>query len=486
MPMDQTTTSLFPQITLITKRGVPSLMSKRIFLDGQGKLQSDASGCLMVEGAAGRAFAATADDLARIIANCRTEQVIALGALKCELPDQVFVTVPSRLDRHPGAITRSRAFIDYPSGSPAWVLIDYDTKGMPVEVKAKIDAAGGMWQALLMVAPELANVTRVSRASTSAGLFRRDTGELIQGSDGVHHYLLVLDGSDIGRMLKDLHDRCWLHGFGWHLIGHAGQLLERSIVDRTVGFGERLCFEGAPIVVPPLAQDQAKRVPYAFEGATIRSDQAVPRLTEYERHRVSEAKAKSAKALGRSAAEVQDKHDKELAEKISAKFGTSRATALRQVRARHRGVLYPDIELEFDHLGIVTVGAVIADPDRYVDETLADPMEGVDYGRCKAMVMRGDDGNLFIHSFAHGRSIYLLRYDLKSAKAAFAQAPGGGTVDHAMAILAQADIEADELDEFIRLVSKITGVGMRPLSARIKKSARSATARRASPQSRLP
>ena len=48
-------------------------------------------------------------------------------------------------------------------------------------------------------------------------------------------------------------------------------------------------------------------------------------------------------------------------------------------------------------------------------------MEGVDYGRCKAMVMRGDDGNLFIHSFAHGRSIYLLRYDLKLAQTAFRQ-----------------------------------------------------------------
>ena len=236
-----------------------------------------------------------------------------------------------------------------------------------------------------------------------------------------------------------------------------------------MGSGERLCFEGSPVLVPPLAQDAAKRAPKTFEGEAIRSDRAVPRLTEYERHCVSDAKAKSAKALGRSAAEVRNKHDKELAEKISAKFGTPLATALRQVRARHRGVLYPDVELEFDHLGIVTVGAVIADPDRYVGETLADPMEGVDYGRCKAMVMRGDDGNLFIHSFAHGRSIYLLRYDLKSAKAAFAQAPGGGTVDHAMLIFAQAELEADELDEFIRFISKSTGVGIRPLNARIKK-----------------
>ncbi len=78
--------------------------------------------------------------------------------------------------------------------------------------------------------------------------------------------MLVRDGRDVERFLKDLHERCWLHGFGWHLIGGAGQLLDRSIVDRMVGFGERLCFEGAPVVVPPLTQDSAKRAPEAFEG----------------------------------------------------------------------------------------------------------------------------------------------------------------------------------------------------------------------------
>jgi hypothetical protein len=43
-----------PQITLITKRGSPALMSKRIFLDGDGKLKSDGSECRMVTGAATR------------------------------------------------------------------------------------------------------------------------------------------------------------------------------------------------------------------------------------------------------------------------------------------------------------------------------------------------------------------------------------------------------------------------------------------------
>ena len=154
-------------------------------------------------------------------------------------------------------------------------------------------------------------------------------------------------------------------GLGWHLIGSAGQLLDRSLVDRMVAYGERLCFEGAPIIEPPLAQDPSKRIPEAFEGEAIDTGLVVPRLTEYERHRVEEAKAASAEALGKAAAEIRTRHDRTLAEKISAKSGMPLVSALRLVTARHRGVLLPYLELEFDHLGIVTVADVLADPDRY-------------------------------------------------------------------------------------------------------------------------
>ena len=306
----------------------------------------------MVTGTAARAFAAIASDLARIIGNCGSDQAIALGALREDLSSPISITTKNRLDQNPGAITRSRSFIDYRPGVPAWALIDFDTKGMPKEVSDRITGAGGMWNALLTVAPELANAARVSRASTSAGLFRADTGEPIAGSNGMHHYVLVRDGGDIERFLKDLHDRCWLHGFGWHLIGGAGQLLDRSIVDRMVGFGERLCFEGPPLIVPPLAQDQAKRAPEALKAKPSDSDRVVLRLTEYERHRVTKAKAASA----RSAGEICEPRfatstTKSLPRKSPIKSGTPLATALRLVRARHRGVLYPDVELEFDDLG---------------------------------------------------------------------------------------------------------------------------------------
>jgi hypothetical protein len=109
-------------ITLIKKSSPNPIISKRIFLDEQGKVCSDGSQCLMAQGTATRATAETAAELAQHIMACGTDQAIALGALKVD---------------------------------PAWALIDFDTKDMPPNVAAGIEAAGGMWSDLLTVAQGL-------------------------------------------------------------------------------------------------------------------------------------------------------------------------------------------------------------------------------------------------------------------------------------------------------------------------------------------
>ena len=50
-------------------------------------------------------------------------------------------------------------------------------------------------------------------------------------------------------------------------------------------------------------------------------------------------------------------------------------------------------------------------PASFEGETLADPLEGVEYGRCKAKIMRRADGTPWINSFAHGRTVYELKLD---------------------------------------------------------------------------
>jgi hypothetical protein len=85
----------------------------------------------MAQGTATRATAETAADLAKLIVACGPDQAIALGALRADLPNPAKITTRAKLKDSPFAITRSRDFIDYCRGAPAWALIDFDAKGMP-------------------------------------------------------------------------------------------------------------------------------------------------------------------------------------------------------------------------------------------------------------------------------------------------------------------------------------------------------------------
>jgi hypothetical protein len=224
------------EFTKLAKDGGP--LTKKISLAPDGKLVKDGSACLMVHGTAERVTLDGVDALGELIEGLTASQAIALGALRPDLPDKVEITTEKKLMNgvaRPDLIARTGANIIYHGGEPAFALLDYDSNRMPTAVAAKLERTGGFWGAVLTVLPVLGEVARVIRRSTSAGLSRTDTGEVLPRSDGVHVYLVVKDGDDIERFLRALHDRCWLAGLGWMIVSTSGALLERSIVDRMVG-----------------------------------------------------------------------------------------------------------------------------------------------------------------------------------------------------------------------------------------------------------
>src|SRR4029079_17603741 len=105
-----------------------------------------------------------------------------------------------------------------------------------------------------------------------------------------------------------------------------------------------------------------------------------------------------------------------------------------------------DIVLPFDGPALAgrTVGDVLADPERYEGETLADPLEGVTYGRCVARIMRRANGVPWIHSFAHGRTIYELRFDAAAIRKAMQQAAKDEVVATFAPLAAVPDLDAIE------------------------------------------
>jgi hypothetical protein len=470
------------QVCVFTKVAIAgdpagNLLSKQIHLGPDKRPVADGSPCRMATGTAVNAPAPDAESLAWLIDGMLPSNALALGTIANANGVAVNLLTAAALQKLPPAqrgnstIARTREYIAFRPQVPAWLLLDYDMKGMPAPVRGRLDTAGGPWDALLNVVPGAARAARVSRASTSAGLSHRDTGEQFPGSGGFHTYILVQDGADIDRALQALHDRCWLHGLGWYLIGAAGQLLGRSIVDATVRFPERLVFEGAPDVVPPLVQDPVTRKALATAGVAIDSQAVIPDLTGDEARQVAAAKEQARKALEPEAMLVRAAADRRLVDELVQRTGVPLAVAMRQVAARHRGALSPDIELVTDHQGAVTVRQILADPARFVGETLCDPLEGPAYGYGKAIVMRSqrNPGRLFIHSFAHGSNTYDLKHDVRSAEAVLEAAAVAHLGDVLCETVDAAELEDDEVRQLIELcVKRAPAIGWQAFNRRLK------------------
>lgn len=465
------------EITVLTKQGGP--LTKRISLAQDGTVKADGSACIMTQGDAHRLHIAGVAELATTISQLDSTQAIALGALRAGLPDQVKVVTKSKLNGAVNVIARTSDHIKYQNGRPAFVLLDFDTKGMPPDVAARLKNLGGFWAALVTVLPELSDVAHIIRRSTSAGLMRLDTGEEITGSSGLHGYVVIINGADAERFLATLHARCCLHGLGWYMVGVAGQLLERGIVDRMVGAPERLVFEAAPVIEPPLVQDIESRRPVITDGNILDLDTvaACPPLTVIEKAALNKLRAQASQRLIPERTRARQRFVDEQSEKLAKRAGVSKEAAARVIQKQCNGILLPDVALVLDDRTIITVADVLADPAKYEGHTLADPLEGVEYGRATAKILRRADGTPWIRSFAHGLTHYTLKHDARAVRAAITKA--SNPIDTFVELALLADLDEVEIKQIIDELAKQTGVGIRAITAKLKSSKDEQTRQRA-------
>jgi hypothetical protein len=468
-------------ITRFVKDGGP--LTKAISFDPAGHVKNDSSACLMSAGRAYRVDLQSVAEFGEVIVRMAPNEAIALGSLRLGINDGARVVCKNKLNGHarPDTIARTGDFIIYEPGRAAPVLLDFDRKGMPAEVERRVTEAGGLWGALTAILPSLNGAARVERNSTSAGLFDERTGESLRGSGGVHIYILIRDGTDSERFLKTLHERCWLAGGGWAMVGAGGQLLERSIIDRMVGAPERLVFEADPILIRPVAQDKACRHPTVTEGNIVDTVSTCPPLTSVEQSKLRELRAREAQRLAPERAKSREAFIKRQSEHLVSRTGMDPRRARKTVERQCEGVLLPDVVLEFDDAELEgkTVADVLADPARYEGETLADPLEGIEYGRCKAMIMRREDGTPWIHSFAHGSAAYELKLDFNTAKAALEKTAREEAVETLVRLVRDADLAADEVEDLRNLTSERSGITKPTIDRKLKADRQATKARQA-------
>ena len=343
--------------------------------------------------------------LHEIAADVRTHECnvygVFAGTIGADLP------ITTRAKARDGELTRTLECFQYRNG-PGVLLVENDPHPEAVPPIPALDG-DALLDALVQVLPDVADTAYVAMPSSSAGRIRRiDTGEVLRECQGLHLYLAVLDAADIPRFGKVLFARLWLAGFGSIVIARNGALLVRTLIDAAVFSPERIDYVVPAVLGAGLARDRVP--PTSFRPGEYLNTRLLPDLSLEEQQRLK-ALVRAAKARAKPQADVVQAAylEERTAEMVAAGVApqVARETA-KQTCAPGRNVdLYADFRLTFAQLGTMSVADVLATPDHYDGEALADPIEGPAYGITTAKFY-WNDGKPTIHSFAHGGVLYFL------------------------------------------------------------------------------
>ena len=215
----------------------------------------------------------------------------------------------------------------------------------------------------------------------------------------------------IPETLKRISDWLWLAGLGWYVVGAAGQMLERSLIDTAVGSPERLIFEGPVILQDGLRQDP--RPAEAFEGSIVDIKNAVLPWGGEKDEAVKATKQRARQALREECLIARARWSASRIQRLVEKGQTesdARAEVDKWLDDRR---LTGEFELHFAdaEIGTKTVAEVVADPDDYVGENLYDLFEDhsdPDTRRDRTRLLRGRDGKLRVVTFDEGGQQWVL------------------------------------------------------------------------------
>ena len=348
------------------------------------------------EGHARAIAAPDADALSTILDRLKPDtDVITLGRMTDDRTS-AHVVKNGRQDPQNGIIARTQEHFEHAPGE-GWLLLDHDTKDMPADVRARIEALGGGVEAIKSIWPDLADADYLVRPSSSGGVYIE--GGSPTAATGFHMFVRLADARQSKAALEALTARAWAAGLAWHAVSKKGSLLPRSIIDAAVAGPERLVFTAAPL----LGEGVHRRAPESViqRGIAVSApsmpDTDLFRLTRRESRRKLKPEAEKAEAAF-TAAQV---------DKLTAQ-GVARPDAERIIRDRVKGgVLADNDTLQMADGSFARVGDILdakftgpgAD-----NLSLPDPVEGVEYGRTTAAIMWGGSHKTpVLVSHAHGR-----------------------------------------------------------------------------------
>jgi RecA-family ATPase len=373
-----------------------------------GKVEKDGSQCSMSKGTVHTIEITTPAGFGRMLRSRKPNQAIAHGV---SVYPKANITTKGN-ERFPKnglpTISRTKKYYSYALG-PALMMFDHD-KARDNSVAENDDALkpyrpDELLGNLAKIHPELVKAASVTTPSTSACIYDKDGNELRGEGSGSHTYLFPQNGKDIPRYLKTMGKWLILSGLGRIEISRSGALLERTLVDLTVGSPERLDFVAGAVCEDGLVQ---KLPPPTVRGGDLLDTSTLPDLTDEEEAEYLATIERLKVLAGPLQKIVKEQYLDQESSKLSKERGISKAEARSIVESRQDHILNDGDVLYFQHLKEpVTVGEVLDNGQEYDGKQLADPLEPeYDGGSQTKAKFYWNDGKPIINSFAHGQIKY--------------------------------------------------------------------------------
>jgi hypothetical protein len=404
MKMYQNDTANVKIILTVISAQKPADLSKQFTLAEDDTLQKR-SGGLLVEGTATRRTLLVSE-FCGLLAELKPNQALTFGV--CQ-HDQARIVPQKNISKATGKlpiVARDREHFTYPDKSGA-LMLDYDPPpdGKPLTREELLSALYGVW-------PELETAPHVWTTSASSCIYRSVTGEELRGVMGQRVYVPVQNAEDIPRTGLTLFKRLWLSGHGRFDVSASGALLDRTIIDGSVWQPERLDFAGGAQCGPGLEQRRGKPILFNAD-APLMDSRTLADLTPEEQNQLETLQAVARKEKQNASQEQQKVWiDKRIKAMLKGKGGEKKETALRDLltRAVTQKRLCGDFQLVSEKYGIITVGQILDNPDKFHGARFADPLEPEYSGGDKriAIVNLRNAGKPYIWSHAHGGTRFSL------------------------------------------------------------------------------
>lgn len=206
------------------------------------------------------------------------------------------------------------------------VLLDYDYfKGM-----YECNSPSDFVNLLKQIDQVFVHAEMLVVPSSSSNIYK--DGKLFLDSKGLHCYVII-DG-DVNVFKNKLWSSCWAKGYGTVKFSKAGDILTRTIFDKSVFSPERLIFESKPTLDPGMMQGKIESV--FIQGLSIDPEKMEDNF-ELGLQNEQEAKQKAKE----ESKELKDVYIKKETEKL-LKEGFTTKEAIKNIKARagEFGVIY--------------------------------------------------------------------------------------------------------------------------------------------------